>query len=893
VTRQAQGERTAGAERERLARAARGEAPWRRWGPYLSERQWGTVREDYSATGDAWAYFPHEHARSRAYRWGEDGLLGLCDEEGFLCFALALWNGKDRILKERLFGVSNPEGNHGEDVKELYYYLDATPTASYLKALYKYPQAAFPYEELIAESGRRTRHDPEYELLDTGAFDGDRYFDVFVEYAKAAPEDVLVRVRAYNRGPDAATLHLVPTLWFRNTWSWKGGHEARLAKPRLTLAADGAVVAEHATLGRYLFTAGDGPGGARPEWLFTENETNAEALFGSPNASPFVKDAFHAHVVGGRHGAVHPGSGTKCAAHWTLAVAARGAVELRLRLRASASPASDGDDFDGTFAARIREADELYAGAARPGDAATLRQAAAGLVWSKQFYYYAVKDWLEGDPVLPAPPERRRGRNADWHHVFCRDVISMPDKWEFPWFAAWDLAFQAMAFTVLDPDFAREQLRLMLRAWYMHPSGQLPAYEYEFGDVNPPVHAWACRHLSGLAVRSGAAETEFLRQVFVKLAMNFTWWVNRKDPDGRGLFSGGFLGLDNIGVFDRSKPLPPGVALEQADGTAWMALFCVQMLAIAIELARADPGYEDAVSTFLQHFSAISTAMNRGGDAGGLWDEEDGFYYDHLRTPAGTVPVRVRSLVGLLPVVGVSVVDRDPAHPIAALDHRVRELLRREPHLGKRVRVRRTRTADGTRVERFLLALVPGDRLERVLGRMLDAAEFLSPHGIRSLSRAHADRPYSLELGGRRFDVMYTPGESDGSMFGGNSNWRGPVWFPLNALLVQALHTYHRFYGDDVRLEFPKGSGKRATLREIALALEDRLLALFRPGPDGRRPCHGDARRYAEDPHFRELILFYEYFHGDSGRGCGASHQTGWTGLAASLAYHLAHARGA
>ena len=881
--------RAPGAERARLEQADRGEAAWRRFGPYLSDRQWGTVREDYSAGGDAWGAFPHEHARSRAYRWGEDGLLGISDDQGFLCFGLALWNERDPILKERPFGLANPEGNHGEDVKELYYYLDATPTASYLKALYKYPQAAFPYDPLLAENRRRSKGEPEYELLDTGVFDGDRYFDVFVEYAKAAPDDVLVRITAHNRGPQPAPLHLLPTLWFRNTWSWKGGVEAGIPRPSIRLAPREGVAAEHARLGAFHLVAAAGAGKPEgPSWLFTENETNASRLYGSANATPHVKDGFHERIVGKRLDAVHAEAGTKAAAHFRADVAAVGAIEVRLRLspRATTRGAALGEGFDEVFAARRKEADEFYAGMARSEDAAILRQACAGLIWSKQFYYYAVRDWLEGDPIFPPPPERKRGRNARWRHVLARDVISMPDKWEFPWFAAWDLAFHMIPFSLIDPAFAHAQLRLMLDERYQAPSGQLAAYEYDFGDVNPPVHAWACRRAFTWGAGAAEPDVDFLRRVYPKLLMNFTWWVNRKDPDGDNLFSGGFLGLDNIGLFDRSMKLPGGIRLEQSDATAWMAFFCNEMLGITLELAKRDPDYEEMATTFVQHFASISLALN---GAGGLWDEEAGFYHDELRAGDRRVPLKVRSLVGLLPILGVTLLRLEPGLEGAAA--RLRALAEREVVGTFREQIEPPRDVpgpDGAPLRTLLVSLVPRARLEKLLRAMFDEAEFLSPYGLRSVSRVHLEHPSVVELAGQRFEVKYLPGESDSWMFGGNSNWRGPIWMPLNALVIEALVTYSQFYGDDLQIEVPTGSGRRMNLREAALELIQRLLRLFRADPSGRRPCHGDEWRYATDPSFKDLIVFNEYFHGDTGRGCGASHQTGWTGLAAVLAHVLA-----
>jgi hypothetical protein len=879
------------AERERLEEAALGRAAWRRFGPYLAERQWGTVREDYSQGGDAWQSFPHEHARSRAYRWGEDGLLGICDDQAFLCFALALWNEKDAILKERIFGLANPEGNHGEDVKECYYYLDATPTASYLKGLYKYPQTAFPYAQLAAVSRARSKVEPEYELLDTGIFDGDRYFDVFVEYAKAAPDDVLVRITAHNRGTAPAPLHLLPTLWFRNTWSWRGGVEMDIPRPMIQLAGKDQTVAEHAHLGRLeLVAAAQSAMVDGPRWMFTENETNVQRLYGQPNPSPYVKDGFHDALVEHHPEAVHPERGTKCAAHFRADVPAGGNVELRLRLapRASSAAAALREGFEEVFATRRREADAFYGGVARSEDAATLRQASAGMIWSKQAYYYVVRDWLDGDPIFPPPPGHQHGRNARWRHLYSRDVISMPDKWEFPWFAAWDLAFQSLPFVFLDPDFARQQLELMLRSWYMAPSGQLAAYEYDFGDVNPPVHAWACRRLVTFGTGRPGVDAGFLRRVFPRLLMNFTWWVNRKDPSGENLFTGGFLGMDNIGIFDRNATLPGGVRLEQSDATAWMAFYCNEMLAITIELLRLDPEYAEMANVFAQHFALISEALN---GPGGLWDEEAGFYYDRLRSGDTRIPLRARSLVGLLPLIGAVAIQGQGS--IEPLYHRVLELADRYPWFRQQVQGPEDRPGpDGRPVPTWLVSLVPRDRLERLLRTMLDEREFLSPYGIRSMSRIHLERPVELDLEGHHFEVRYLPGESDSWMFGGNSNWRGPIWMPLNVLFVEALYDYHRFYGDDLQVEVPTGSGRRMNLRQAAVELSTRLLGLFRADATGRRPCHGSERRYAEDPNWKDLLLFNEYFHGDTGRGCGATHQTGWTGLAAVLAHLLAVERG-
>jgi len=870
------------AEESRLAEDARRTRNWKRWGPYLAERQWGTVREDYSANGEPWEYFPHDHARSRAYRWGEDGLLGITDRECRLCFALALWNGRDPILKERLFGLTGPEGNHGEDVKELYYYLDATPTHSYLKALYKYPQAEYPYARLVEENRRRGRRDPEFELADTGLFDDGRYFDVTAEYAKASPDDILVRVTVENRGPDPANLHLLPTVWARNTWSWNGGEEARAARPRLFRAGALAVAAEHASLGRFRLDIAPASDGVRPSLLFTENETDTRRLFGTEPASPFVKDAFHEAVVRGRANAVNPeGRGTKAAAWYRLNVPAAGSVVLRLRWSAADEAGGDpfGPEFDACFARRIREADAFYAAriapAMRDEERNVARQAYAGLLWTKQYYHYVVKDWLDGDPSQPAPPpSRRSGRNADWKHVFNRDVISMPDAWEYPWYAAWDLAFHMIPFAVIDPQFAKEQLVLLLREWYMHPNGQIPAYEFAFGDVNPPVHAWAAWRVYKMTAPPGERDRIFLSRVFQKLIINFTWWVNRKDVDGRHLFAGGFLGLDNIGVFDRSRPLPTGGLLEQADGTAWMAFYAATMMSMALELSRDNPATEDVASKFFEHFVAIVDAMNSLGGTG-LWDEQDGFYYDQLHVDGRTVPLKVRSLVGLLPLIAVEILDDRHIRSLAGFTKRMDWFLENRTDLSRHI----TYMEKGDGVHR-LLAVPSRERLVRVLRYMLDEEEFLSPFGIRSLSRAHAARPYVFRVGTEEHRVDYEPAESTTPLFGGNSNWRGPIWFPVNYLLIEALERYDRFYGDSLKVECPSGSGRMMNLREVAREIAMRLNRIFLPGVTGMRPVHGADARYAA-PAWKQLVLFYEYFHGETGRGAGAGHQTGWTALVA------------
>ena len=873
-----------GAEANRLAEDERRVTNWKRWGPYLSERQWGTVREDYSADGNVWGYFPHDHARSRVYRWGEDGLLGITDRQCRLCFALALWNGRDPILKERLFGLTGPEGNHGEDVKECYYYLDSTPTHSYLKALYKYPQRAFPYEDLVRENAHRGKGDPEYELVDTGAFDADRYFDVLAEYAKASAEDILIRLTVFNRGPKDAPLHILPTLWFRNTWSWgRQGEGYSPERPAIVRAGLTAVHATHPSFGEYRLDvepAGDTP----VELLFTENETNLARLYGADNPAPYVKDAFHRRVIDGEAGAVNPaGRGTKAAAWYRLPIPAGSSVTVRLRLRRAEGklPAPFGAGFDQVFAARIREADEFYLtrfpAHVTAEERNVLRQGYAGHLWRKQFYHYVVRDWLPGDPSQPVPPAGHlAGRNAEWTHLFNRDVISMPDKWEYPWFAAWDLAFHMIPFARIDPHFAKEQLILFLREWYMHPNGQIPAYEFAFSDVNPPVQAWAVWRVYKQTGARGKRDRLFLERAFQKLLLNFTWWVNRKDPEGRNLFAGGFLGLDNIGVFDRSRPLPTGGHLEQADGTAWMAFYCNTMLSMALELASEDPAYEDIASKFFEHFIGIADAINTLGGSG-LWSEDDGFYYDQLHIDGLQIPLSVRSLVGVLPLIAVEVLDESTIEQLPGFRRRMQWFLDNRPDLARHISFMLPKADEGGMHR--LLSIPSRPRLERVLRYLLDETEFLSPHGIRSVSRIHAERPYRFEAGGETYSVDYVPGESTTGLFGGNSNWRGPIWFPINYLVVEALERYYHFYGDDLTVECPVGSGRRMNLRQVAQELARRLSTLVLPGPDGRRPCHGDDPRYASDPHWKDLVLFHEYFHGDTGRGFGASHQTGWTAL--------------
>jgi hypothetical protein len=946
------------AEKLRLQQAHDRSANWQRWGTYLAERQWGTVREDYSDFGEPWKYFTHAHARSRAYRWGEDGLLGICDRECRLCFALALWNGNDPILKERLFGLTGPEGNHGEDVKECYYYLDATPTHSYVKLLYKYPQREFPYAWLRDENSRRGKDAPEFELEDTGIFNDNRYFDVFAEYAKAAPDDILIRITVATRGPESATLHLLPTLWFRNSWSWGCTHEGCEVKPRIEADAHGNLLARHATLGAfYLMNANppfmplapgsagglnndsiksqpkppaepraDGPHTSSPchrPLLFTDNESNTELLFGARSDSPYVKDAFHDYVIHRRTSAVHPQPfGTKAAWRHELSIPPAGEVVLKLRLTSDErvarpesakgvveSPSNNpfGREFDRLFTQRIAEADAFYADQFPEHqnlcaeERRVARQAIAGLVTGKQFYHFVVKDWLDGDPSQPPPAESRKHvRNFDWPTLFNRDVISMPDKWEYPWYAAWDLAFHMLPMARVDGEFAKEQLLLFLREWYMHPNGQIPAYEWAFSDVNPPVHAWACWRVYKMTGTRGHRDRLFLRRAFHKLLINFTWWVNRKDPHGRNLFAGGFLGLDNIGVFDRSKPLPMGGHLEQADGTAWMAFYCTTMLSIALELASEDPSYEDIASKFFEHFVAITDAMNSLGGMG-LWDEEDGFYYDVLNVDGATLPLRIRSMVGIIPLFAVEVLEQDVIDELPGFKKRLEWFLKHRPDLARHVTyclsdaaapvVRGSPDPAPPAHSHRLLAIPSPERLVRVLRYILDENEFLSPYGVRALSQYHQDKPFIMNIDGQQHRVGYVPGESDSGLFGGNSNWRGPIWFPVNYLLIEALERYHHFFGDALRVECPTGSGRLMNLKQVADEITSRLIGLFLPDQSGRRPCHGNQTRYATDPHWKDLLLFHEYFHGDSGRGIGASHQTGWTALVVNLLQNIAQNR--
>ena len=868
------------AEGRRLADNDARKAHWNRWGPFLSARAWGTVREDYSPNGTAWDYFPHDHARSRAYRWSEDGILGLSDRHQRICFALALWNGKDPILKERFFGLTNSEGNHGEDVKECWFYLDATPTHSYLKGLYKYPQAEYPYAHLLEENRRRGAAAPEYELIDTGIFDGGRYFDVFVEYAKASPEDILVEIAVFNRGPEPATLDLLPTIWFRNTWSWDGS-------PRPSLAADGAggILVEDPEYGRRTLHC---PPGA--ELLFTENDTNTERLYGSPNATPHVKDAFHAYLIGGRRDAVHPERrGTKAAAWQRLEVPAGGEARMRLRFAPENRKARDplGRSFDVAMKRARSEADEYYAtilpAILSAEERRVMRQAFAGMIWSKQYYGYDVRRWLMGDPAQPPPPaSRRRGRNREWTHLYAGDVLSMPDTWEFPWFAAWDLAFHCVVFALIDPQFAKDQLVLMLREWYTHPNGQIPAYEWAFGDVNPPVHAWAAIRVAQIEKhKTGRLDRVFLERIFHKLLLNFDWWVNRKDELGNNIFQGGFLGLDNIGLFDRNTELPPGWILGQADGTSWMAMYCLNLLGMALELALEDQAYEDVASKFWEHFVYIAYAMHHVGEEGfNLWDEEDGFFYDVLRRPDGShETIRIRTLVGLIPLSAVvtgevSLLDRFPG-----FKRRMQWFSENRQDLIESC-ASMTQRPDGARA---LFSLVTPEQLRRVLRFMLDENEFLSPHGIRSVSLYHRDHPYVMKTGGVEYRMSYDPGESTTGMFGGNSNWRGPIWLPINYLILESLRRYHQYLGDDFRVECPTGSGQMMTLLEVFHELARRLSTIFLPDERGERPVFQGIDIYRNDPHWRDLVLFHEYFHGDTGKGLGASHQTGWTGLIAKL----------
>ncbi len=878
------------AERQRLEDDRERITYWKRWGPYLSERQWGTVREDYSAKGDAWNYLPHDHARSRAYRWGEDGIAGISDNHQRLCLAIALWNERDPILKERMFGLTDEEGNHGEDVKEYYFFLDNTPTHTYMKALYKYPQAAFPYSELVAENHRRGKSEPEFELMDTGVFDGDRYFDVTIEYAKASPEDILVRYTIANRGAEARPLRFLPTLWFRNTWAWgcdtdpKPTIEVHKIEPTFSVIA-----AKHpsAVATKWLYCDG------QPELLFTENETNSERLFQVANPTPYVKDAFHEYLIGDRQAAVNPHRiGTKAAAHYRLWLEAGATQTICVRL-SDVPNLNDpfGAEFTTVFNQRIAEADEFYQHITPQALAEDLRliqrQAFAGMLWSKQFYFYVVEEWLTGDPTSPQPPAARdKSRNADWVHLFSDDVLSMPDTWEFPWFAAWDLAFHVVPLAIVDPDFAKRQLSRLTREWYMHPNGQLPAYEWNFGDVNPPVHAWAAWQVYKTEQRLyGKSDKVFLERVFQKLLLNFTWWVNRKDINDTNIFQGGFLGLDNIGVFDRSAPLPGGGALEQADGTSWMAMYCINMLTIAIELAIDSPAYEDMATKFFEHFLRIASAMNGvGKDRISLWDEADRFYYDALLFPDGNhYSMKVRSLVGLVPLFAVGTLEPELLEKLSGFKQRTAWFVQNRPDLTESIACMHTKG----QAERTVLALLDRHKLAQILNRLLDESEFLSAHGIRSLSKFHAEHPYEVALDGEHYRVDYEPAESTNNLFGGNSNWRGPIWMPMNYLIIGALLEFHHYLGDDVKVECPTGSGQWLTLEQVAIELSQRLMRLFLAEPNGRRPVFGSIDTFQSNPQWRDLILFHEYFHGDNGAGLGASHQTGWTGEIAALIHQF------
>lgn len=880
-------------ENQRLEQARLGKEPWRKWGPYLSDRQWGTVREDYSANGDAWNYLPHDHARSRAYRWGEDGIAGICDLDQRLCLALALWNGRDPILKERFFGLTNGQGNHGEDVKEVYYYLDALPSQAYLKMLYKYPQREFPYAQLLEDNGRRGRGQPEFELLDTGIFDDDRYFDVFVEYAKASANDVLMQVSVHNRGPDAAELHLLPQLWFRNTWAWN----TEVPKPQLTLS-DGHITATDRRLGTYCLYA-DGT----PVWLFCDNDTNTQRLFGVNGTPGFFKDAFDDYVVHGLHEAVNPQqAGTKAAAYFRLNVPGQQSARIRLRFMEQTAPVGKKAEslfltFDEILTRRQRDADDYYTDLqshiADEDARRVQRQALAGMIWSKQFYHYDVPHWLKGDATQPPPPpQRRHGRNSDWLHLNNGDIVSMPDKWEYPWYAAWDLAFHCIPLAMIDSEFAKDQLVLLTREWYMHPNGQLPAYEWSFGDVNPPVHAWAAWRVFQMDRKrhGGCGDLIFLERVFHKLMLNFTWWVNRKDPHGRNIFQGGFLGLDNIGIFDRSAPLPTGGYINQADGTSWMAMYSLNLMRIALELALHNPVYEDIATKFFEHFLHIAEAMtSMGGDMpciGGagsgasLWDDEDEFYYDQLNLPDGTTHrMKIRSMVGLIPLFAVETLEPEMLARLPDFERRMRWYFKYRPDLANLV----SRWHEPGRGDRRLLSLLRGHRMKRLLACMLDETEFLSDYGVRALSKYHKDHPYTCFAGGIEHSVSYEPAESSSSLFGGNSNWRGPIWFPVNYLIIESLQKFHHYYGDDFKVECPTGSGNLLTINEIARELGRRLTRIFVRDDNGRRAIFGSCAKLQNDPHFRDYLLFSEYFDGDNGRGIGAAHQTGWTGLIAKL----------
>ena len=880
------------AEHKRLKEDEHRTKNWKRWGPYLSERQWGTVREDYSDDGAVWSYFTHDQARSRTYRWGEDGLLGITDRQCRICFSLALWNTKDSILKERLFGLTGHEGNHGEDVKECYYYLDSTPTHSYMRALYKYPQNEFPYATLVDENRRRGRLEREFELTDTGIFDSNEYFDVFVEYAKAGPNDILIKITAHNRSAKSAPLYLIPQVWFRNTWAWGRSGEGYTIKPRISMLTPDRFLMVHPQLDPFVLLLDPQLKVSKTTPVFTDNETNAERLFGRENTSAHVKDAFHRYVVDGEVDAVNREQvGTKGAFICQTVVPGKGSIELKLRLTASFAPQKEkfGDDFDSIFQQRKDECqafyDSIIPAGATDEQRNVMRQSYAGLLWTKQFYYYSVKEWLEGDPTQPTPSDsRKRQKNNEWNHLYNRDIISVPDKWEYPWYAAWDLAFHMLTFARIDQAFAKQQLILMLREWYMHPNGQIPAYEFEFSNVNPPVHAWACWRVYEMGAKAGAPDRNFLKRAFAKLLINFTWWVNRKDSDGKNLFSGGFLGLDNIGVFDRSAPLPKGGTLQQADATAWMAFYCGTMLTIALELAAHDEEYEDLASKFFEHFISIASAINHFGGTG-LWDQLDGFYYDELSIDGAHIPLRVRSLVGVIPLLAVEVLENTTLDKLPGFKKRFEWFVANQSALAKQIAYTSTTsqeslgdiTQESTGLK--LLAIPSAERLTRMLRYILDESEFLSPFGMRSLSKIHAEFPYRLTLENRDYGIDYCPGDSNTDFFGGNSNWRGPVWFPINFLLIEALDRYYKFYGDSFKIECPTGSGNFLNLKQVADEISRRLSNLFLTDNTGRRPCHGDDPRYAKDPFWKDLVLFYEHFHGDNGSGIGASHQTGWTSL--------------
>jgi hypothetical protein len=877
------------AEQRRLEEDRTRQAHWKRWGPYVSDRAWGTVREDYSPSGDAWEYFPHDHARSRAYRWNEDGLAGISDRHQEVCLALALWNGRDPILKERLFGLAGNEGNHGEDVKEYYFYLDSTPTHSYMRMLYKYPQAAFPYNALVEENRRRGRGAPEFELVDTGVFNDDRYFDVVVEYAKVDSEDLVMRVTVTNHGPEAAPIHVLPTVWFRNTWVWDRHAERASLGPATAQKGAAVLPLQTRRYGQRVVSFEAQPGEPPPPVLVTENETNVTRLFGVDASGEYFKDGINDAIVHGRAEAVNPaGVGTKAAAHYELLVPAGGTATVKVRFAPTGATEVTSASVDDVIASRRAEADEFYAGVIpetlSEDGRSVMRQSLAGMLWSKQYYHYVVKRWLDGDPgEPPPPPERQNGRNHEWKHLFNADVISMPDKWEYPWYAAWDLAFHMVPLALVDSEFAKDQLTLMLREWYMHPNGQLPAYEWAFGDVNPPVHAWAAWRVYKIEKkRRGAGDRQFLERVFQKLLLNFTWWVNRKDASGSNVFEGGFLGLDNIGVFDRSQPLPTGGTLQQSDATSWMAMYSLNLLAMAMELAHDNPAYEDLASKFWEHFIYIGHAMGHQGKNKGLdlWDDEDGFFYDCLRFADGRrFPLKVRSMVGLIPLFAVETLEPEMLDRLPGFKRRLEWFVEHRHDLTDNVACMRTPGDE----ERRLLSVVTAERLQSVLRYMLDEQEFLSPYGIRALSRHHKDQPYRLGVNGHEHRVDYEPGESTTGLFGGNSNWRGPIWFPVNYLLIESLQKFHHYFGDDVKVECPTGSGQMMTLAEVATELSRRLSSVFLRDDAGRRPVFGDVERFQQDPNWRDLVPFHEYFHGDTGCGVGASHQTGWTGLVAKL----------